>query len=84
LRLRIDEISSGHCSAAITAEVGRFGGVTSVEVDLEEQRVTVVGSALDDRAIRRAIDEAGHEPLSAVEQAPTAGYVGAGSTREGS
>jgi copper chaperone CopZ len=46
------EISSRRCSAAITAEVGRLGGVTSVEVDLGEQRVTVVGSVLDDGAIR--------------------------------
>ena len=78
------EISSGHCRAAITAEVGRLGGVTSVEVDLQEQRVTVAGSVLDDGAIRRAIYDAGYEALRAVEQAPTAGYVGAGSTREGS
>ena len=80
----VPEISSGHCRAAITAEVGRLGGVTSVEVDLEEQRVTVVGSVLDDGAIRRAIYDAGYEALSAVEQAPTAGYVRAGSTRKGS
>ena len=80
----VPEISSGHCRAAITSEVGRLSGVTSVEVDLEQQRVTVAGSALDDGAIRRAIYEAGYEALSAVEQAPTASYVGAGSTREGS
>jgi multidrug resistance efflux pump len=56
-----------------------------VEVDLEEQRVTVAGSVLDDLAIRAAIYEAGYDAARCVvEQAPTAGYVGAGSTREGS
>jgi copper chaperone len=80
----VPEISSGHCRAAITAEVGRLSGVTSVEVDLEEQRVTVAGSALDDVAIRRAIYEAGYDARCAVEHPPTGGYVGVGSTREGS
>ena len=80
----VPEISSGHCREAITAEIGRLSGVTSVEVDLEEQRVTVAGSVLDHGAICRAIYDAGYEALSAVEQAPTAGYLGAGSTREGS
>jgi copper chaperone len=81
----VPEISSGHCRAAITAEVGRVSGVSSVEVDLEEQRVTVAGSVLDDGAIRRAIYEAGYEALSAVEQASAEGYVGCWvSRREGS
>jgi copper chaperone CopZ len=62
----------------------RVSGVSSVDVDLDGKRVTVVGSVLDDGAIRRAIYEAGYEALGAVEQVPTAGYVGAGSTRKGS
>ena len=65
----VPEISSGHCRAAIVAEVGSLDGVTSVEVDLEEQRVTVRGPALDDHAIRAAIYEAGYdaEPLGPAD-----------------
>lgn len=54
-------ISTGHCSAAIAAEVGAVAGVASVEVDLDSQRVVVAGAGLDDAAIRAAIYEAGYD-----------------------
>ena len=38
-----------------------ISGVSSVEVDLELKRVTVVGGRLDDAALRAAIDDAGYE-----------------------
>jgi copper chaperone len=47
-------MTCGHCEAAVT-------GVTSVVVNLETKLVTVAGSALDDAALRAAIDEAGFE-----------------------
>jgi len=50
-----------HCRAAIKAEVGALPGVEAVAVDLDAKRVTVTGSALDDDALRAAIDEAGYE-----------------------
>ena len=53
-------ISSGHCRAAITAEVVAMSGVDAVEVDLDTKLVRVIGSALDDAAIRHAIHEAGY------------------------
>jgi copper chaperone CopZ len=80
-------IGTGHCRAAIDAEV-RALGVALVEVDLDAQRVVVVGLGLDDLAIRRAIYEAGYEarptPRDGIEEAPTAGYLGAAGTRRGS
>ena len=51
---------SGHCRAAIAAEVGAVAGVESVDVDLETKLVRVIGSALDDAAIRQATHEAGY------------------------
>jgi hypothetical protein len=54
-----------------------------VEVDLQEHRVTVDGSVLDDGAIRATIYEAGYDALGVIDQASTAGYVGAGSTGKG-
>jgi len=47
--------------------------------------VAVRGLVRDDFAIREAIYEAGYEAFCVIEQAPTAGYLGAvGSTRRGS
>lgn len=57
----VPAVNCGHCRAAITEEVGKLAGVVSVEVDLDAKRVTVSGAALDDAAVRAAIDEAGFE-----------------------
>ncbi|MCZ7590059.1 MAG: heavy-metal-associated domain-containing protein [Gaiella sp.] len=51
----------GHCVAAVTEEVSAVPGVESVTVDLEAKRVEATGTALDDAAIRAAIEEAGYE-----------------------
>jgi len=51
----------GHCEAAVKDEVAAVAGVESVAVDLETKRVEVSGEALDDAAIRAAIEEAGYE-----------------------
>jgi copper chaperone CopZ len=54
-------IHCGHCERAVSEEVGAVPGVDSVAVDLESKLVTVTGEALDDAALRAAIDEAGYE-----------------------
>ncbi len=54
-------VSCGHCRAAITAEVEKLEGVSSVDVDLEAKRVAVAGAELEDDAVRKAIDEAGYD-----------------------
>jgi copper chaperone len=58
---RVPGMSCEHCRAAVTDEVSAVAGVESVGVDLETKLVTVSGSALDDAALRAAIDEAGYE-----------------------
>ena len=50
-----------HCERAIEDELSAVPGVESVEVDLPTKRVIVVGSDLDDAALRAAIDEAGYK-----------------------
>jgi copper chaperone CopZ len=54
-------MSCDHCKHAVTSELLEVDGVESVQVDLETKLVTVRGSALEDSALRAAIDEAGYE-----------------------
>ena len=54
-------MSCEHCEAAVIEEVSVVPGVEAVAVDLESKRVEVRGAALDDAAIRAAIEEAGYE-----------------------
>ena len=49
------------CERAVVEEVSEVAGVSSVAVDLESKLVAVDGEALDDRALRAAIEEAGYE-----------------------
>jgi copper chaperone CopZ len=50
-----------HCVAAVEAELCAVSGVESVDVDLATKLVVVTGDALDDDALRAAIDEAGYD-----------------------
>jgi copper chaperone CopZ len=61
LTYSVPGVSCGHCRAAITSEVEKLAGVSSVDVDLDAQRVIVAGAELDDMAVRAAIDEAGYD-----------------------
>ena len=61
-------VSCGHCRSAISSEIERLPGVTSVDVDLERKTVTVQGRDLDDEAVRGAIDNAGYD-VAGVEAA---------------
>jgi copper chaperone len=54
-------VHCAHCSAAITAEVGKVAGVEGVDVDLEGKVVSVQGTGMNDTEIRGAIAEAGYE-----------------------
>ncbi len=54
-------MTCGHCKSAVTSELTAVSGVESVDVDLDSKRVVVRGEALDDTALREAIEEAGYE-----------------------
>lgn len=60
-RYTVPGMHCGHCEAAVKQEVSAVPGVESVVVDLDSKRVDVTGAALDDAAIRAAIEEAGYE-----------------------
>ena len=61
LTYSVPGVSCGHCRAAIVGEVEQVQGVRAVDVDLEAKLVRVSGEALDDVAVRAAIDEAGYD-----------------------
>ena len=54
-------IHCGHCAAAIKQEVSSVEGVDAVDVDLDAKIVSIRGTALSDKALREAIEEAGYE-----------------------
>ena len=54
-------MTCGHCVRAVETEVGAVPGVAAVRADLDTKLVTVEGDALEDDAIRAAIEEAGYE-----------------------
>jgi copper chaperone len=58
-------MSCGHCKAAVTTEIEKVAGVSSVAVDLETKLVRVHGVGLHDADLRAAIDEAGYEATPA-------------------
>jgi copper chaperone len=62
----VNGMTCEHCVSAVSTEVGQIEGVTQVDVDLAAGSVTVTSeTALDDAAVREAIDEAGYEVVSA-------------------
>lgn len=58
----ISGMSCQHCVAAVTEEVSALVGVIDVQVDLATGGLRVTSaSALDDAAVRAAVEEAGYE-----------------------
>jgi len=62
---RVDGMSCNHCVVAVSGEVSRVTGVSSVDVDLETKLVRVSGTSVDDAAVVAAIDEAGYDAVPA-------------------
>ena len=58
-------IGTGHCQAAIIAELARLDGISSVVVDLEARLVRVTAEQIDDAAVIAAVDQAGYEAVRA-------------------
>ena len=57
----VEGMTCDHCTTAVQAEIKTVPGVSAVSTDLTTKRVVVAGEALDDAAVRAAIDEAGYE-----------------------
>lgn len=62
--LKVEGMSCNHCVMAVKRALTGLDGVGTVEVDLENGKVTVVGEGLKDDAMKEAIDDAGYEVVS--------------------
>ncbi|GGR66319.1 metal associated protein [Streptomyces humidus] len=59
---QVSGMSCGHCEGAVSGELSELAGVTSVQAVASTGEVTVVSAAaLDEAAVRAAVDEAGFE-----------------------
>ncbi|MFG2277998.1 heavy-metal-associated domain-containing protein [Streptomyces asoensis] len=59
---KVSGMSCGHCEGAVSGELSELSGVTSVKAVASTGEVTVVSAAaLDEEAVRAAVDEAGFE-----------------------
>ena len=59
---KVSGMSCGHCEGAVSGEISRLPGVSSVQAVASSGEVTVVSAApLDEEAVRAAVDEAGFE-----------------------
>ncbi|MCF1594382.1 heavy-metal-associated domain-containing protein [Streptomyces muensis] len=59
---KVSGMSCGHCEGAVSGEISEIPGVTSVKAVASTGEVTVVSAAaLDEEAVRSAVDEAGFE-----------------------
>ena len=58
-------MTCGHCTSAVTEEISKLVGVQDVKIDLVAGGTSAVHvtseSALDEVAVREAVDEAGYE-----------------------
>lgn len=62
LTVRVPGMTCAHCVSAVTEEVRKIDGVTSVDIDLDTKIVKVAGTR-DLEAVRGAVDEAGYEAV---------------------
>ena len=65
LSFSVPGMTCGHCKQAVTGELEKLAGITTVDVDLDTKKVVVSGAqpiAWDD--IVAAVDEAGFEAVA--------------------
>jgi copper chaperone len=59
---RVLGMTCSHCVNAVTEEVSKIAGVTTVDVDLSTGYVDIESEVpVSDAAVREAVDEAGYE-----------------------
>lgn len=62
---QVKGMTCDHCVRAVSAELGRIGGVSDVKVDLATGAVTVESAApIPEDAVQAAVDEAGYEVVT--------------------
>jgi copper chaperone len=65
ITFQVDDMSCGHCVAAITRAVKEADPDAQVQVDLGSHRVSIEPGAADAQALADAIREAGYTPVPA-------------------
>ena len=65
ITFQVDDMSCGHCVAAITRAVKETDGEAQVQMDLDAHRVRIEPAAADANALADAIREAGYTPVPA-------------------
>ena len=64
---KVSGMSCGHCEGAVSGELSELPGVSSVKAGASTGEVTVVSAAaLDEEAVRAAVDEAGFELVAKI------------------
>ncbi|GAB2568517.1 heavy-metal-associated domain-containing protein [Kribbella endophytica] len=66
----VSGMTCGHCTSAVTEELSKLPGVQNVTIDLNAGGTSAVQvtseTALDESAVREAVDEAGYELTGAT------------------
>jgi copper chaperone len=65
-RFIVEGMTCAHCVRAVTAEVSRVPGVCEVHVDLATKTLTFDADAIDEVAVREAVEAAGYTLADAV------------------
>jgi copper chaperone CopZ len=64
----VSGMTCAHCTAAVTEELSKLTGVQEVSIDLNTGGTSAVhvtsDTALDETAVREAVDEAGYEVVA--------------------
>ena len=80
LKLKVPDMSCGHCVQAITAAVKGVDPAAQIAIDLPSKSLEVATTAAD-LAVRDAIREAGYTPQEAGKAAPAANATCCGGRR---
>jgi copper chaperone len=57
----VEGMTCSHCVLSVREEVSEVAGVAAVNVELASGRLTVIGTDVDDQAVRSAVADAGYE-----------------------
>lgn len=66
ITFQVDDMSCGHCAAAITRAIHQADRDAKVDVDLDAHKVRIRAVAADAHALAEAIREAGYTPVPAA------------------
>lgn len=59
--IKIEGMTCGHCVSSVDTALNAIEGVTSVKVDLEENKATVEAEGVSDEKLKDAIEDIGFD-----------------------